>query len=306
MLIDSRERDSIANECRRLGLPVTVTQIELGTGEYRCCPDCLFEGNGPSGACLVGVERKRLGDLINSMKDRRLSGQQLRNLARVVDFVFVIVEAVFRPGPGGEIEELQGREWRTFYKHGNVGDRAAISYRQLISYLTTLELCGNVIVRRTSNVRETAAQLVALYGWFNEKRWEQHHSHDQIHHGGMAVIKGHGSDWGTDHTHDEEYEQPARGRAVVTAENPTTAWRWAADLPGIDRKAEVIAKHFGTARALANANCERCAACDNHGVRDEKEWQRIEFGVNGEGKRKSGIGPVTSRAVVRAITEPGA
>ena len=132
---------------------------------------------------------------------------------------------------------------------------------------------------------------MSKWKWFNNKTWDQHHSHDQIYLGLPA--KAHGVDWGSPHGHDEEYEQPGRGRATLVQENPTTAWRWAACLPGIDRKAETIARHFGTARRMALAT--------------EAEWQGIDFGMNREGtKRNPGIGKVTAAAVVRAITEEGA
>jgi ERCC4-type nuclease len=55
----------------------------------------------------------------------------------------------------------------------------------------------------------------------------------------------------------------------------------ASQLPGIDRRAEKVAEHFGSVRAMVEAG--------------EKEWQAIE-----------GIGKVTARAVVRAIREEGA
>ena len=285
IVLDDRERDGIEQELRRYDVEVSVAHLDFA--------DCMFAGNGPEGReVMVGCERKRLSDLVNSMKDRRLSGLQLRGMAGAYDFSFLVVEAVWRPGAHGEIEELCGHKWLPFYRQGRPSERTAVAYRQLISYLTSLELCGNIIVRRTGNAHETAATYVALHSWFNDKEWHQHHSHDQIYTNEPMPTKAHGSQWGETHSHDTEYVSLGRGRAGVVLENPTTCWRMAAMLPGIDRKAEVVAAHFKTARAMVNAG--------------EKEWMGIDFGRRRDGKRNPGIGKITAAAVVRAITEEGA
>lgn len=62
---------------------------------------------------------------------------------------------------------------------------------------------------------------------------------------------------------------------------PNTLWRMAAQLPGVDRRAQAVAGHFRTVRDMANAT--------------EKEWEEVP-----------GIGKKTAEAAVRAITEEGA
>ena len=267
LILDRRETD-LEPILRRHDVEVVVSELEFG--------DLLFTGNGPDGECMVGVERKRLSDLVNSMKDRRLSGHQLAGLWRSVDYVFLFLESVFRPGPHGEIEELRGRDWRPFYSVGKGG--SAIAYAQVQSYLTSLEMLGNVVVRRSPNMNATAAQYAALYSWF-QKPWGQHHAHSQIY--TNTPEKGHGTGWGTPHAHDEEFGKYGRGRAIVVGKPPSTCWRMASQLPGIDRRAEKVAEHFGSVRAMVEAG--------------EKEWATID-----------GIGKITARAVVRAIREEGA
>lgn len=270
MLIDRRERDFLDRELRRLDLDVEVTELEYA--------DCAFPGNGESGECMVGCERKKLSDLVNSMKDRRLSGHQLRGMRRDYDYIFLFVESVFRPGRAGELEELRGRDWTP---HFSQRDRRAISYAQLISYLTSLELCGNVIVRRTSSTLETAQQLAALYRWFNDKRWADHHAHDQIYSRTPDVKKGHGSGWSEPHSHNANWGRGRVGLVNGSSDHPSTLWLMAAQLPGVDRRAESVARHFRTVRAMANAQ--------------SADWMQIE-----------GFGAKRAGAAVRAITEEGA
>lgn len=277
ILIDDRERDDIDAEVRALGIDAVTTRMEFG--------DCAFVGNGPDGPCEIGCERKKLSDLINSMKDRRLSGAQLRGMWQTYQYVFLFTEGQWRPGPGGAIEEMRydprskKYAWQPFYRNGCASDRYAISYNQIMGYLTGLELRGGVVWRRTRDVKETAAQYVALWHNFNDKQWSQHHAHDQVYCGDLPA-KAHGSNWGRPHDHDTEYVKPGRGRAMITQENPTTLWRMASQLPGVDRRAEKVAAHFGTVRAMANAT--------------EEEWREVD-----------GVGPKISKAVVRAITEIG-
>lgn len=281
IVVDDREHH-IADELRKLNVEVSIQRLDFG--------DAMFSGNGPDGECIVAFERKRLSDLINSMKDRRLSGHQLRGLYQSADFIFLITEGIWKEGSGGEIEELRGREFRPFYSNG-AGLRTAVSYEQLSHYLNTLRLKGGVHVEHTRDVKETARFYASQWRWFNQKRWQDHHSHDALYTNTPA--KGHGAGWGTPHAHDEAFGRYGRGRAVVNQEPPTTLWRMCAQLPGLDRRAETVARHFGTVRGMAAAT--------------EKEWMGIDFGTDATtGRRNPGIGKVTAAAVIRAITEPGA
>ncbi len=293
VLLDTREPVALEDGVRLAGVPVS-REIELPFG------DAAFTGNGPEGETEVGFERKKLRDLVNSMKDRRLSGHQLRGMWTAYTFVYLVAEGVWREGSGGEIEEwgwdpcAKKQGWVPVYSDGGIGDRRAVSYEQLDHYLSTLELKGGVIVKRTKDERETARFYASRWKWFNGKRWDQHHSEDQLYLGLPA--KAHGTGWGRTHTHDQEYVAPGRGRTAITQANPTSCWRAAACLPGIDRRAEKVAEHFRTIRSmsLAGLDAELRAAVERwfeeHPGAAEREWEGID-----------GIGAVTAKAAIRAI-----
>src|SRR5580704_11288745 len=112
LLIDRRESlrpagRELITHLRRYDLDLSL-ELELEYG------DATFSGSGESGDSLIGIEHKRLSDLVAGMKDHRLSGHQLRGLWRLYDYVFLFVEGCWRPGPGGEIEELGPNGWHTF------------------------------------------------------------------------------------------------------------------------------------------------------------------------------------------------
>ena len=74
--------------------PVELARLDFG--------DACWLGNGATGPELVGVERKTIHDLVSSMRSKRLSGYQLPGLLRTYDWVYLLVEGVWRCGGRGE------------------------------------------------------------------------------------------------------------------------------------------------------------------------------------------------------------
>jgi ERCC4-type nuclease len=240
-----------------------ISDLELDDG------DLMFSGNGANGDCLVGVERKRPGDLANSMKDRRLVGKQIRGMWKVYDYCFLIVEGVWRPGPGGEVEELRGKDFRPLYANH---DRYAVNYRQLAAFINSLSLrscherTGEPLrIIRTSNPRHTAAEYVALYLGFTEKTWDQHHAHDQIY---------------------TEVSLPKR-QGFGPAKKVTPTWKMLAQLNGIDRKAEQASEHFRSMRdaVLAGLSVKLRKQIEEYFETNPKAALKAWMEVKGIGKK---------------------
>lgn len=207
-------------------IPVELRTLAFG--------DLSWEGNGPTGKCSVVVERKTIGDLVQSMQSKRLSGHQLPGMADAYDYCYLIVEGVWRPGGDGELQVGQGNFGHTGWGgrwSGGFGRR--LPYMAIDNYLSTLELQAGVIVRRALDMRETVFVIADLYRWWTGKFWAEHSSHLGVY--APAVAK--------------------QGRTrlnLVTREVPV-AEKWAMQLTGIETKARAVAEHFGSARALANA-----------------------------------------------------
>ena len=208
--------------------------------------DFHFSGNGPRGKVSIGVERKRIDDLIESMQSGRLSGHQLPGLSECYDYCYLVVEGAWRTSPDGQLEVQIYGKWKPIKLH----------FRALESYLCTLELHAGIIYRKTYDMRETAALVAALYRYWNDKQWADHRSHQMIY---TPVHVSHRS-------------MTLYGRKVSVLE------KIAAQLPGIDSKAEAVAKHFGTVRRLAEAG--------------PQEWQKIK-----------GVGKIGANRIVEVITK---
>lgn len=230
LFLDDREPPELRRYMSAYDVQVEVTRLEYG--------DAYWEGRGQRGPVSVGVERKYITDFISSMRDRRLTGHQLRGMSEAYDYHYLIIEGLWRPHPSGCIEVMNGGVgWKPVYtKNYSVG------YREVDGYISGLELRRNVIVCRTWTMQETAALLVSRYlNW--QKEWEQHKSHENLYAPPPTVTR-------------------SRGRARLYTSTPSPAALVAAQLPGIDSKAWDVASHFKTVDRLVNAS--------------EREWQEIK------------------------------
>lgn len=191
-------------------LPVEMTTLRFG--------DLAFAGHGPRGETMIGIERKKTKDLIQSLTSGRLSGHQLPGLVEDYAYRWLVVEGNYRESPEGLIEVPRGgsKPW----------ELVRFKYIALENYLITLALKGGLHVQRTYSADETVAWTEALYRWWTAKEWKDHRSHLALHQS---------SDY-----------------AVFFP--PSLAHRMAAQLPGIDEvRAPLVARHFGTPLTMALA-----------------------------------------------------
>ena len=87
------------------GVPTIVGRLEFG--------DFAFLGNGPEDEPVsIGVERKGIRDLLNSMVTGRLVGHQLIGLVNNYHYVYIVVEGLWRFNPtDGMMEEHSNGGW---------------------------------------------------------------------------------------------------------------------------------------------------------------------------------------------------
>jgi hypothetical protein len=216
VLVDDREDPALLDRLIQLGVPATRCRLEYG--------DFAIQS---SQGFLIGYERKRITDLINSMRDRRLSGHQLKGMRATYDRVELIVEGAWLPGAAGAIEVPVGNTWQPLF-YG----REAINYQQVDSYLYSQYEMGGVGVWRTRNLNETAHLYRSRWAWW-QKDYELHKSHDTI--------------------FSNDPSEQHRGAILIHQGAPNPVTLWAAQIPGIDAKAWDIGKYFDSPREMANA-----------------------------------------------------
>lgn len=147
-----------------------LTHLEYG--------DAMFLGQGIDETPItIGIERKRINDMLTSMTSGRLSGHQLPGLTACYDVVYIVVEGLWRPNPRDGILEVPGRNgWRAV----SLGARRFMC-KELWSFINTLQLLAGVYVWRTGTARATAQWLTNLYHWHGSKPLDAHKSHTAQH-----------------------------------------------------------------------------------------------------------------------------
>ena len=163
IVVDSRVG---SKELHRL-FPVGMSR--LGYLEYG---DFSITGNGSGGPVMVGVERKRIGDFINSMCTGRLSGRQLIGMLNSYHHVYLVIEGMFRANPKtGVLETWRRGGWDVYH-----AGRRTFMARDIWVFMNTLAVVCGVKCYHCSTPTDTVYYLVALHHWWN-KEYDKHKSH---------------------------------------------------------------------------------------------------------------------------------
>lgn len=166
MWVDSRVGSKeLLGALRKSGIDARSTVLDAA--------DFCFEGNGPDGACQVGIERKALNDLVGSLRSGRLQGMsteagqesQLVRLHNTYDFVWLLVEGLY------------GTDSKGRFVAGAVGRRTVpggFSEDSLEKALLSLDLRGGMRIKQTTNMAQSVRWLVSLFRSFTDKEWDKH------------------------------------------------------------------------------------------------------------------------------------
>ena len=148
---------------QKMGLPAELTELAYG--------DLAFEGRGEHGATVdIGIELKRLSDLLNSLRSGRLAGHQLPGMIQMYEYSWLIVEGRWGADRWGHVRALKGSPL-----HGQM------AIGELEKTLLTLELRGGLHVCRTCNRRGTLLFISSLYHWWVDRNLDAHCSHLTVH-----------------------------------------------------------------------------------------------------------------------------
>jgi ERCC4-type nuclease len=185
--------------------------------------DFAFEGRGPLGTVMVGIERKTLHDMLSCIEDARYAGHQRPGMKSMYDVSVLVVEGLARPhDPDGFLMEgFNGGVTWGYCKHRST--RAM--YSKLARYLISVRLSG-VYVEQARDPFHTAYTVHEWYQYF-QRAWESHTSMLEMQKIVLPSLTG----------------------------KPSLTRRWAKELDGIGVKgSEGAARMFKTPIALAEAD----------------------------------------------------
>lgn len=158
-----RDKKDLVELIRRIGVKAETIELPFG--------DMALEGNGPKGTVSIGIERKRLHDMLTCIDDSRYSAHQLVGMKQLYspNCQFLLVEGMWRPhDPGGYIMEGDTKGGWWVCKPGG----RPVLYSKLRRYLLSVAMSG-VHVLFTRDMFQTAYDVCELYHWF-QKKWNQH------------------------------------------------------------------------------------------------------------------------------------
>ncbi len=237
--IDDRESDAQFVRYMNAG-SFRIERLEFG--------DIAFVGNGPNEEpALVGIERKSIGDLLNSITSGRFAGHQLPGLLNSYNAVYVIVEGLYRSGYDGILETRSGKEWFPIER----GRKWLFS--EVECWLTTQEEMAGVRVRRAINPQETAAIIHGLHQWWCSKSYNEHRSHLTLH-----------------KPHDTALLRKASLVRVIAAELPGIGWV----------RSEQVAKRFHTIAELVAADIKEWEGIEGIGKETARKVVSAMYGMD--------------------------
>ena len=156
--------DRLVSLIRRVGVLCEKGFLEFG--------DVAFEGNGPQGRIMIGIERKTLHDMLNCIDDARYSAHQKVGMGQMYQVSILMLEGCWKPhDPNGWLMEGfdGGKSW------GICKYRSSHTlYTKLYNYLLSVQLTGTV-VSLSRDLWGTAYNIVSIYQYF-QKPWESHTS----------------------------------------------------------------------------------------------------------------------------------
>lgn len=152
--------------------------------------DFAFPGEGHRGPCMIGIERKRLKDMLNSMRSGRFAGEQIPKLRDHYEHVYLIVEGTWRiHWDSGLLEEPYGKEWQPV-----ILGRQPFAALELQSFLTEVMVLAGVHVLVASSTARTyahrdrqaeeekmTAEMVVGLEHFHQKPFEKRHRYVALH-----------------------------------------------------------------------------------------------------------------------------
>jgi ERCC4-type nuclease len=182
LLVDYRRgSEHLAAPLEAAGFPVyRKPDGELPTLGFA---DVAFTGRGPGGKPIeIGIELKRLSDLVSSLRTGRLSGHQLPGLVgenAAYDRVWLIIEGQWTTNRDGLVcvqrynRRKRRMEWRPI--EGNM------FASEMQKRVLTFELCGGVHVHWSNEPEDTLHFIQNLYRWWSDKDSDKHASHLAVH-----------------------------------------------------------------------------------------------------------------------------
>ena len=161
--------------------------------------DICFDGQGRDKTIGIGIERKRVTDMLASIRSGRYSGHQLPEILDFYDEWYLIIEGQWRCSPSGDLERFlifdKDREkwsepsYSNYYLENKppfgrwfpvkLGSQT-IRFTELDHFIATIQRFTPVKVLRSNADYDTCAQIISLYT-HHQQPYDKHRAHQALH-----------------------------------------------------------------------------------------------------------------------------
>ena len=232
----------------RLGVRAEIAKppLELVFGDF------CWIGKASDGLVEVGVERKNIFDFVSSMRENRLSGHQVKGMVETYDVRYLLLEGEWTVDKDGGIwAQNKWKGWKAL----KPGNSRAVSYGEMMGFISALVNQAGFNLIRSSGVEESAYWLKSIWSWW-QKEWDEHEALGIGGVGGAFVGN--------------------KGRGGVKVVDADGGWELASRLPGLGlKRSKEVSRRFSTARGMARFI----------GKAEVKDWEKMP-GVGKDGARK--------------------
>jgi len=167
--VDPREGSKeLVTPLRKMGLEVD-DRVELSFG------DVMFEGRGEGGAAVtIGIEFKKLEELVASLRSGRMQGHQLPGMQEY-DFRYLVIEGELLYDKTGGLARRQRR-----FRSEPVPMPGGMTVCELLKRVNVMHLCGGLNPIWTVDRTDTLQHIVALYRTWTDTDLDKHKSHMEV------------------------------------------------------------------------------------------------------------------------------
>jgi ERCC4-type nuclease len=158
--------DDRAGSIELLDCPVLKDIAILGHLDFG---DVMLTGHGPDNSTItVGIELKKIPDLVSSISTGRLGGHQLPGMARSYDYIWLLTYGQYRISKTNLLQTKRKTSWKTF-KWGV----KEVPWAYFEGTLLTYDFIGGMRHKHLSDINEAAAWITVMDRWLN-KPWDKH------------------------------------------------------------------------------------------------------------------------------------
>lgn len=142
--------------------------------------DVAFAGNGPEGDLMVGIEVKKVADLVSSISTGRLSATQGRRMMDDYQQRWLLLIGHWGCDSEGQLTVVRGGRWTRFRRH------PILHYSYVAAYVAELQTLG-FHYHVVASCAEAAHWVKILARWW-DRGWDKHRGMRKFDESGAALM----------------------------------------------------------------------------------------------------------------------